>query len=125
MIFVKRIAGPYLVFLASTINGYEGTGRSLSLKLLDSLRKESSGLNKGVDALMTKSMNCLQWENEYYIEVDRCMRWFWKKVFDTRPEIQSVRILFPPIFFSLKLFRDLFDTILLSFINSSYFWALV
>lgn len=30
--------GPYLVFLASTINGYEGTGRSLSLKLLQQLR---------------------------------------------------------------------------------------
>jgi N-acetyltransferase 10 len=26
--------GPYVVFLSSTINGYEGTGRSLSLKLI-------------------------------------------------------------------------------------------
>lgn len=34
----KLITGPYLVFLSSTINGYEGTGRSLSLKLLHSLR---------------------------------------------------------------------------------------
>ena len=32
----------FLVFMASTINGYEGTGRSLSLKLLDQLRKQSS-----------------------------------------------------------------------------------
>ncbi|GMR53705.1 hypothetical protein PMAYCL1PPCAC_23900 [Pristionchus mayeri] len=39
----QLISGPYLVFLASTINGYEGTGRSLSLKLLDSLRKQWSG----------------------------------------------------------------------------------
>ena len=31
--------GPYLVFLASTVNGYEGTGRSLSLKLINDLRK--------------------------------------------------------------------------------------
>lgn len=31
---VKSLSGPYLVFMASTINGYEGTGRSLSLKLL-------------------------------------------------------------------------------------------
>jgi N-acetyltransferase 10 len=30
---------PYLVFLASTINGYEGTGRSLSLKLIQQLRE--------------------------------------------------------------------------------------
>ena len=28
--------------MASTINGYEGTGRSLSLKLLDQLRQQSS-----------------------------------------------------------------------------------
>lgn len=36
--FVKELLGKYLVFLASTINGYEGTGRSLSLKLLQQLR---------------------------------------------------------------------------------------
>eukprot|EP01084_Bolivina_argentea_P209735 357186_1 len=33
--------GPYLVFLSSTVNGYEGTGRSLSLKLVNNLRKQS------------------------------------------------------------------------------------
>ena len=38
---VKRLLGPYLVFLASTINGYEGTGRSLSLKLLEQLRQQN------------------------------------------------------------------------------------
>ena len=32
----------YLVFLSSTINGYEGTGRSLSLKLLEQLRQQSA-----------------------------------------------------------------------------------
>ena len=26
---VRALLGPYLVFMASTINGYEGTGRSL------------------------------------------------------------------------------------------------
>jgi len=31
---VKSLLGPCLVFLSSTVNGYEGTGRSLSLKLL-------------------------------------------------------------------------------------------
>jgi N-acetyltransferase 10 len=36
---VKQLMGPYLVFLSSTINGYEGTGRSLSLKLLQQLRQ--------------------------------------------------------------------------------------
>ncbi|TPP65668.1 N-acetyltransferase 10 protein [Fasciola gigantica] len=34
------IEGPRLVFMASTINGYEGTGRSLSLKLIKQLRNE-------------------------------------------------------------------------------------
>lgn len=35
------ISGPYMSFLSSTINGYEGTGRSLSLKLLKQLRQSS------------------------------------------------------------------------------------
>ncbi|OAA37681.1 hypothetical protein NOR_07058 [Metarhizium rileyi] len=38
---VKKLLGPYLVFMASTINGYEGTGRSLSLKLIKQLREQS------------------------------------------------------------------------------------
>ena len=40
--FVKRLLGNHLVFMSSTISGYEGTGRSLSLKLIDNLRKNSS-----------------------------------------------------------------------------------
>lgn len=46
--------GPYLVFLASTINGYEGTGRSLSLKLLQQLRQQSIGCAKGETAVLSK-----------------------------------------------------------------------
>src|SRR5437588_8433264 len=49
---VKKLLGPYLVFMASTINGYEGTGRSLSLKLIQQLREQSRGLasiKTGVD----------------------------------------------------------------------------
>ena len=42
---VKRFLGPHLVFMASTINGYEGTGRSLSLKLLKQLRNQSTVSN--------------------------------------------------------------------------------
>jgi N-acetyltransferase 10 len=38
---VKSMLGPYLVFLCSTVNGYEGTGRSLSLKLISQLREQS------------------------------------------------------------------------------------
>ena len=43
---VKQLMGPYLVFMASTINGYEGTGRSLSLKLIQQLREQSRGVPK-------------------------------------------------------------------------------
>ncbi|KAK6458999.1 GNAT acetyltransferase 2-domain-containing protein [Scheffersomyces xylosifermentans] len=39
---VKKLMGPYLIFMASTINGYEGTGRSLSLKLIQQLRTQSN-----------------------------------------------------------------------------------
>ncbi|KAF2234433.1 DUF699-domain-containing protein [Viridothelium virens] len=38
---VRKLMGPYLTFMASTINGYEGTGRSLSLKLIQQLRDQS------------------------------------------------------------------------------------
>ena len=42
---VKALLGPYLVFLCSTVNGYEGTGRSLSLKLIQQLRVEGARLS--------------------------------------------------------------------------------
>ena len=38
---VQKILGPYLVFISSTISGYEGTGRSLSIKLIADMRKHS------------------------------------------------------------------------------------
>ncbi|KAK6626402.1 N-acetyltransferase 10 [Polyplax serrata] len=43
---VKSMLGPYLVFVSSTINGYEGTGRSLSLKLLQQIRSQAGGNSK-------------------------------------------------------------------------------
>ncbi|EEQ86363.1 hypothetical protein RJZ56_006802 [Blastomyces dermatitidis] len=46
---VRKLMGPYLVFMASTINGYEGTGRSLSLKLIQQLREQSRGGAKSGD----------------------------------------------------------------------------
>jgi len=36
---VKKLLGPYLVLISSTVNGYEGTGRALSLKLIEDLRR--------------------------------------------------------------------------------------
>lgn len=44
---VKALLGPYLVFLCSTVNGYEGTGRSLSLKLIQQLREQGAKLGSG------------------------------------------------------------------------------
>ncbi|KAI5962216.1 NAT10 [Candida pseudojiufengensis] len=46
---VKKLMGPYLIFMASTINGYEGTGRSLSLKLIQQLRTQQQSLNAPAD----------------------------------------------------------------------------
>jgi N-acetyltransferase 10 len=34
----ENFSGPYLIFISSTTSGYEGTGRSLNLKLLNSLK---------------------------------------------------------------------------------------
>ena len=48
---VKQMLGPYLIFLCSTVNGYEGTGRSLSLKLIQQLRSQGANLDS------SKSMN--------------------------------------------------------------------
>lgn len=52
--FVKSMLGPYLVFLASTNNGYEGTGRSLSLKLLQQLRVQVVPLGANTNAITKK-----------------------------------------------------------------------
>ncbi|XP_063227947.1 RNA cytidine acetyltransferase [Bacillus rossius redtenbacheri] len=53
--YVKAMLGPYLVFLSSTINGYEGTGRSLSLKLLSQLRTQAAPSGVTVDKAKSAS----------------------------------------------------------------------
>ncbi|XP_057806961.1 RNA cytidine acetyltransferase 1-like [Salvia miltiorrhiza] len=50
---VKSLLGPYLVFLSSTVNGYEGTGRSLSLKLLQQLEEQDQISSKSVDTAVS------------------------------------------------------------------------
>lgn len=44
---VKKLilGGDYPSFISSTVHGYEGTGRSLSLKLLKTLKAGSSGVD--------------------------------------------------------------------------------
>ena len=53
---VRKLMGPYLVFMASTINGYEGTGRSLSLKLIQQLRDQAGGRVKASGEDKSKAM---------------------------------------------------------------------
>nr|XP_018667185.1 RNA cytidine acetyltransferase [Ciona intestinalis] len=52
---VQSLLGPYLVFMSSTINGYEGTGRSLSLKLVKQLRIQSATRNTATTKQTTAS----------------------------------------------------------------------
>ncbi|MCL7033706.1 hypothetical protein MKW94_001058 [Papaver nudicaule] len=49
---VKSLFGPYLIFLSSTVTGYEGTGRSLSLKLLRQLEEQSQN-NKSLEGALS------------------------------------------------------------------------
>ncbi|XP_064111307.1 RNA cytidine acetyltransferase-like [Macrobrachium nipponense] len=51
--YVKALLGSYYVLMASTVNGYEGTGRSLSLKLLSQLRQQASGSADSTTATST------------------------------------------------------------------------
>ncbi|OQS05481.1 N-acetyltransferase 10 [Thraustotheca clavata] len=50
---VKNLLGPYLVFMSSTINGYEGTGRSLSLKLIQKLREQQGSAGMAAQQAMS------------------------------------------------------------------------
>lgn len=52
---VKSFLTSQLVFLSSTVNGYEGTGRSLSLKLLNQLRQNTANA-KAADQLISSRL---------------------------------------------------------------------
>lgn len=53
---VKSLMGQYTVFMASTINGYEGTGRSLSLKLIQQLRDQQSGQKSRDKSFLSRTL---------------------------------------------------------------------
>lgn len=75
---VKKLLGPYLVFMASTINGYEGTGRSLSLKLIEQLRQQSadSGNSKGSDSMGRRTLREISLEEPIrYAPGDPVEKW--------------------------------------------------
>ncbi|XP_076069468.1 RNA cytidine acetyltransferase-like [Oratosquilla oratoria] len=67
---VKSFIGQYNVFMASTINGYEGTGRSLSLKLLQNLRQQTRQSGAVADASIKVQTNTLSNRtlNEIHLE---------------------------------------------------------
>ena len=73
---VRKLMGPYLVFMASTINGYEGTGRSLSLKLIQQLREQSRGMSKlGNDEKVTdRKSDSRNNDGAYSISSSRSLR---------------------------------------------------
>ncbi|PIN13145.1 putative P-loop ATPase fused to an acetyltransferase [Handroanthus impetiginosus] len=50
---VKSLLGPYLVFLSSTVNGYEGTGRSLSLKLVQQLEEQNQTSSRSLETAVS------------------------------------------------------------------------
>lgn len=52
---VDAMLGPYVVFMSSTVTGYEGTGRSLSLKLIKKLREGRTSVSAGVPSSVTVS----------------------------------------------------------------------
>lgn len=54
---IEAMLGPYLVFMCSTITGYEGTGRSLSLKLMRKLREGSLSASLPNENAMNSSAN--------------------------------------------------------------------
>ena len=68
---VKAMLGPYLVFLCSTVNGYEGTGRSLSLKLISQLRAEVNSHLKNIPADPRVALD-LQQANDIFLQVPAC-----------------------------------------------------
>ncbi|KAK9872107.1 hypothetical protein WA026_016151 [Henosepilachna vigintioctopunctata] len=73
--YVKAMLGPYLVFLASTINGYEGTGRSLSLKLLQQLRTKSVPSGANTNAVNVKDTAAAIGRTLYEVTLEESIRY--------------------------------------------------
>ncbi|XP_060530901.1 RNA cytidine acetyltransferase isoform X2 [Cylas formicarius] len=73
--YVKKMLGPYLVFLASTINGYEGTGRSLSLKLLQQLRVQAVPAGTNANTVDKKSTAAAIGRTLHEVTLDESIRY--------------------------------------------------
>lgn len=73
--YVKSMLGPYLVFLASTINGYEGTGRSLSLKLLNQLRMQAAPMGANTNAVNKKDSGAATGRTLHEVTLNESIRY--------------------------------------------------
>ncbi|KAL6568995.1 hypothetical protein OROGR_000720 [Orobanche gracilis] len=96
---VKSILGPYLVFLSSTVNGYEGTGRSLSLKLLKQLEEKhhtlSGSTESGTSGQLFKSIKLN--ESVRYASGDPIESWLNSLLYlDVTDNVPSISRLHPP-----------------------------
>ncbi|KAB7507756.1 RNA cytidine acetyltransferase [Armadillidium nasatum] len=58
--YVKPLVESHTVFMASTVNGYEGTGRSLSLKLIKELRIQSASVIRNAESLFPNSQSLFE-----------------------------------------------------------------
>lgn len=70
---MKELLGNYLVFISSTVNGYEGTGRALSLKLIAQLRQNqaASQTRASIDAGASVSGNFHKKKGEQKLHEER------------------------------------------------------
>eukprot|EP00117_Sycon_ciliatum_P005781 scpid27031/ scgid9589/ N-acetyltransferase 10 len=93
---VKKLLGRHLVFMASTINGYEGTGRSLSLKLIKELRVAGSPMGFSTASSRTFREITLE-EPIRYGENDPVEDWLHRLLCLNVSSIQSVsKAVYPP-----------------------------
>jgi len=72
---VKALLGPYLVFMSSTVVGYEGTGRALSLKLVKELRDKANRATSGSKSGTRKLREITLDEPIRYAPGDGVERW--------------------------------------------------
>lgn len=95
---VKSLLGPYLVFLSSTVNGYEGTGRSLSLKLLQQLEQQDHISSKSMDTAVSGRFKKIELsESIRYAPGDTVESWLHALLcLDATSSIPSITRLPPP-----------------------------
>lgn len=98
---VKKLLGPYMVILSSTVHGYEGTGRSLSLKLISSLKEQNrvkaSYQSSSGQEVMSRKLNEIQLDQPIrYGKNDPIEKWLNDLLcLDATKEVQGLTAGFP------------------------------